>query len=339
MVRKIAFVAGCVSALFAFTAALSTPAQAQGKKMVVAAPGIPPIFASVILYVAQKEGFWKKRGVDIEVKAFETGTAAARAVLTGDLEISLSPTPLIIAQISNANANVVAINGFPNPDWILATTDGAKANCKDLAGQSVGVDAIGGARSIALRIMLAGGCKEVKIDDMKQVALSSNTAPAMIAGQLSFGVLHLDDVAVIQQQGKKVYTVLEMKKTNPTAHYLLVIVRQDKLKENRAAYVNFLAGMIEAARFMQDPKNADKVADAAGPVGHSKEITKAALKQFLDIGFWAANDDGMDQKKVEAMIAIQAKTGGIQPGKEPVKYERLVDQSVWRDAKALADKK
>jgi len=130
-----------------------------------------------------------------------------------------------------------------------------------------------------------------------------------------------------------------MKKTNPTAHYLLVIVRQDKLKENRAAYVNFLAGMIEAARFMQDPKNADKVADAAGPVGHSKEITKAALKQFLDIGFWAANDDGMDQKKVEAMIAIQAKTGGIQPGKEPVKYERLVDQSVWRDAKALADKK
>ena len=339
MVRKIAFVAGCVSALFAFTAALSTPALAQGKKMVVAAPGIPPIFASVILYVAQKEGFWKKRGVDIEVKAFETGTAAARAVLTGDLEISLSPTPLIIAQISNANANVVAINGFPNPDWILATTDGAKANCKDLAGQSVGVDAIGGARSIALRIMLAGGCKEVKIDDMKQVALSSNTAPAMIAGQLSFGVLHLDDVAVIQQQGKKVYTVLEMKKTNPTAHYLLVIVRQDKLKENRAAYVNFLAGMIEAARFMQDPKNADKVADAAGPVGHSKEITKAALKQFLDIGFWAANDDGMDQKKVEAMIAIQAKTGGIQPGKEPVKYERLVDQSVWRDAKALADKK
>jgi hypothetical protein len=33
------------------------------------------------------------------------------------------------------------------------------------------------------------------------------------------------------------------------------------------------------------------------------------------------------------------KTGGIQPGKEPVKYERLVDGSVWRDAKTLVDKK
>jgi hypothetical protein len=59
--------------------------------------------------------------------------------------------------------------------------------------------------------MLAGGCPDVKIDDMKQVALSSNTAPAMIAGQLTYGVLHLDDMAVLASQGKKATIVLEMK--------------------------------------------------------------------------------------------------------------------------------
>jgi ABC-type nitrate/sulfonate/bicarbonate transport system substrate-binding protein len=130
-----------------------------------------------------------------------------------------------------------------------------------------------------------------------------------------------------------------MKKTNPTSHYLLVTVRQDKLKDNRDAYVRLLAGMIDAARFMQDPKNADKVAEDAAPVGHPKDIAKAALKQFLDIGFWAVDNDGMDAKKLGAMIAIQVKTGGIQPGKEPVKYDRLVDNSVWKDAKALTEKK
>jgi NitT/TauT family transport system substrate-binding protein len=339
MVRKLALVAGFIGALVGTAAVSIAPAQAQGKKMVVAAPGIPPIFASVILYVAEKQGFWKKYGADVEVRPFDTGTAAARAVLAGDIEVALAPTPLVIAQISNANANVVAINGFPNPDWVLATTDGAKATCNDLAGQSVGVDAVGGARSVALRIMLAGGCPNVKIEDMKQVALSSNTAPAMIAGQLSYGVLHLDDIAMIERQGKKVHLVLEMKKTNPTSHYLLVTVRQDKLKDNRDAYVRLLAGMIDAARFMQDPKNADKVAEDAAPVGHPKDIAKAALKQFLDIGFWAVDNDGMDAKKLGAMIAIQVKTGGIQPGKEPVKYERLVDNSVWKDAKALTEKK
>jgi NitT/TauT family transport system substrate-binding protein len=339
MVRKLALVAGFIGALVGTAAVSIAPAQAQGKKMVVAAPGIPPIFASVILYVAEKQGFWKKYGADVEVRPFDTGTAAARAVLAGDIEVALAPTPLVIAQISNANANVVAINGFPNPDWVLATTDGAKATCNDLAGQSVGVDAVGGARSVALRIMLAGGCPNVKIEDMKQVALSSNTAPAMIAGQLSYGVLHLDDIAMIERQGKKVHLVLEMKKTNPTSHYLLVTVRQDKLKDNRDAYVRLLAGMIDAARFMQDPKNADKVAEDAAPVGHPKDIAKAALKQFLDIGFWAVDNDGMDAKKLGAMIAIQVKTGGIQPGKEPVKYDRLVDNSVWKDAKALTEKK
>jgi ABC-type nitrate/sulfonate/bicarbonate transport system substrate-binding protein len=234
-----------------------------------------------------------KSSAEVDVKPFDTGTAAARAVLTGDIEIALAPTPLVIAQISNANANVVAINGFPSPDWILATTDATKTSCKDLTGQSVGVDAVGAARSIALRIMLAGGCPDLKIDDMKQVALSSNTAPAMIAGQLTYGVLHLDDMAVLASQGKKATIVLEMKKTNPTAHYLLVTVRQDK-QDNRDAYVRFLAGMIEAARFMQI-RESDKVADDAAPVGHSRNL-KAALQQFLDIGFWAVNDDGMDEK-------------------------------------------
>src|SRR3984893_10776846 len=147
----------CASLIaFCGTSALSTlPAVAQARKMVIAAPGIPPIFAGVVLYVADKEGFFKKHGVDAEVRAFETGTAAARAVLTGDIEISLSPTNLIINQISNANADLVAIYGFPRPDWVIASTDPGKTSCKALAGQPIGVDAAGGARSIALRRMLA----------------------------------------------------------------------------------------------------------------------------------------------------------------------------------------
>jgi NitT/TauT family transport system substrate-binding protein len=324
---------GVAAALCAALAA-PVPAAAQGKKMVIAAPGIPPIYASVVLYVADKEGFFKKHGVDVEVRPFETGTAAARAVLTGDIDISLSPTNLIINQISNANADVVSIYGMPNPDWVVASTDPAKTSCKDLAGQPIGVDAIGGARSIALRTMLAGGCPDVKIEQVQQVALSSNTAPAMVAGRLTFGVLHLDDLAVLESQGKKPHLILQMKKTNPVAHYLLAAVRQDKLKENRDPYVRAVAGLIEAARFMQDPKNADRVADDAAPTGHPKDINKLALKEFLDIGFWPVNDDGMDQKKLEAMIQVSVRTGGIQPGKEPVKYDRLVDRSVWKDANA-----
>ena len=66
-----------------------------------------------------------------------------------------------------------------------------------------------------------------------------------------------------KQQGKKLNILLAMKNTNPTSHYLILVVRKDNLEKNRDAIVRTVAGMIEAARFMQDPKNADAVAEAA----------------------------------------------------------------------------
>jgi hypothetical protein len=67
-------------------------------------------------------------------------------------------------------------------------------------------------------------------------------------------------------------------------------------------------------------------------------VSKAALKEFLAIEFWPPNSDGLDRNKLEATIALMKKIGGIQPGKEVIGYDKLVDQTVWRDAVALLKK-
>jgi ABC-type nitrate/sulfonate/bicarbonate transport system substrate-binding protein len=314
------------------------PAAAQDKKFVIAAPGIPPVFASAILYVADKEGFFKKHGANVEIRPFETGATASRAVISGDIEMSLSPTALLISQVSNTNAPVVAVYGLVSSDFILASTDPSRTTCKDIVGQAVGVDAIGGARSIALRTMLNGGCNSMKLEEVQQTPLSSNVAPALIAGQLKFGVLHLDDVATVEQQGKKVYRLATEHKANPNGHYLVFIVRQDKLKENRDLYVRVMAGLIDAARFIRDPKNADRVGEDSMPTGHSKEISKATIKPLIEIDYWTADANGLDQKRMENMIGVAQRTGGIQPGKTPATYDRLVDNTVFRDALALVER-
>jgi ABC-type nitrate/sulfonate/bicarbonate transport system substrate-binding protein len=333
MIRRLAgALIGAV--LLAAMAAGSTPASAQGKKIVLALPGSPPIYSVTIAYLAEKQGFFKKHGANVEIKPFDNGTAAARAVVAGDVDIAWSPTPPVINQISNAGVPLVAVYGMPNPDWVIATTEDGKT-CKDLAGQDVGVDSIGGARSVALRSMISGGCKDVKLDQIKQIALGSTSGPAMIAGRLKYAVLHLDDLAEIRHQGKPLHILLAMKNTNPTSHYLMMVVRKDNLAKNRDAVVRTVAGMVEAAHFMQDPKNADAVADAAAGTGHSKEVNKMALKEFLAIDFWAAKDDGLPRKKLEAVAALMKKIGAIKPGKTPVTYDQLVDASVWKDANAM----
>jgi NitT/TauT family transport system substrate-binding protein len=310
------------------------PAQAQGQKLTLALPGIPPIFSVTIAHVAETQGFFKKHGANVELRPFDNGTAAARAVVAGNVDMAWSPTPPVINQISNAGVPLVAVYGMPNPDWVLGTTLSGKT-CKDLVGQNVGVDSIGGARSVALHSMLVGGCPSVKISQVKQVALSSGSGPAMLAGRLNYAVLHLDDLAEIEHQGKKLNILLAMKNTDPTSHYLMLMVRKDTLAKKRDAVVRAVAGMIEAARFMQDPKNADAVAQIATVTKHSEEVCKAALKRFLAIDFWAVKDDGLPRKKLEAVAKRMKKIGAIKPGKQPVTYEQLVDASVWKDANAM----
>jgi NitT/TauT family transport system substrate-binding protein len=334
MIRKLTGLLAGLGLLCVLTVSGAEPAAAQGKKLVIALPGIPPIFSVTIAYVAEKEGFFKKHGANVEIRPFDNGTAAARAVVAGDVDMAWSPTPPVINQVSNAGVPLVALYGMPNPDWVIATTETGKT-CKDMVGQDVGVDSINGARSIALRSMLAGGCPDVKVDQVKQVALGSQSGAALIAGRLHYAVLHLDDLAEIRHQGKPLNVLLAMKNTNPTSHYLILVARKDKLAANRDAYVRALAGMIESAHFMADPKNADAVAQVATNTGHSQEVCKEALKSFLSIDFWAVKDDGLPRNKIEAVAAQMKKIGAIKADKQPVSYDNFVDTSVWKDANAM----
>jgi ABC-type nitrate/sulfonate/bicarbonate transport system substrate-binding protein len=333
LIRKLMSATVGLGLLAALLAMPAGSAAAQDKKLTAALPGIPPIFSVMMNYIADKEGFFKKHGVDVTIRPFDNGTAAARAVVAGDADFSWSPTPPVINQISNAGVPLVGVYGMPNPDWVIGTTETGK-KCEDIKGQEVGVDSVGGARSVALRSMLAA-CPGAKIEDTKQVALGGGAGTAMIAGRLQYGVLHLDDIAAIEAQGKKLTILMRQKETSPNSHYLMMVVRKDKLAANRDAYVRAVAGMIEAARWMADPKNIDKAAEYCMATGNSKEVSKAALKQFLAIDFWALKDDGMPKDKLEKTAALMKKIGAIKPDKEPVTYASLVDPSVWKDANKL----
>jgi NitT/TauT family transport system substrate-binding protein len=306
------------------------------QKLTFGIPGIPPVFGGTIAYVAEKEGFFKKRGVDVTVRAFETGAAASRAVASGEITVSLSPTPLIVNQISNANVKLVGIWGMEHPDWLIGATD-PKADCASLKGGTVGVDSLSGARSIALRTMLVG-CK-MKIEEVQQVPLSSNVGAAMVAGQLKFGVLHIDDIPVIEAETKKpLKIIITQKSIRPVDHYLLMVANQDQLAKNRDAYVRIIAALIDAERFMRNPANHEKVAKYAEPTGRTGQIAVQALKKYVDMEFWPQDKDGLGAKNLEMVANIQKKVGNIKVEKA-APYQRIVDPSLWRDAKAMVDKK
>jgi len=312
------------------------PALAE-EKLKIAMPGVPPVFGSVVTYVARDEGFFKKYGVDVEVRTFDSGAAAAQAVVAGDIDASLSPTPVIVRMISNAGVDLVAIYGMPNPDWLLGSADAALKHCKDVDGQSVGVDSIGGARAAALE-QLIRPCG-LKLDRVKLVALSTNVGAAMVAGQLKLGVLHQDDVPVIEEQlGRPLTVVQTFQDVNQRSHYLSLVTKRTRLGEKRDAYVRALAAIIDATRYTLNPANADKVAKIAAVTGRSEKIAKEALPRFAKMGLWPVGDDGLHRENLESVVTVEKELGSIKPGKTPVTYDKLVDRTVWKDADALVKK-
>ncbi|HLQ26127.1 MAG TPA: ABC transporter substrate-binding protein [Acidiferrobacterales bacterium] len=313
---------------------VSYSAVAEDKKITLAVPGIPPVFQTVHVFVAEKQGFFKKYGVDVTVRPFDTGVAAARAVAAGEIDITVSPTPAIVNMTSNADVKLVGIYGQENPDWLIGSTDPGLASCKDIAGKPVGVDTVGGARAVALAQMIKS-CG-LKTDDVNLVSLSSNVGSAMIAGQIKIGVLHLDDVPQIEAQTNRPLTVITtLKKVNPISHYNLYAVTADRLKQDRNAFVRLLAALIEAGDYLRDPKNADRVAEIATVTGRSAAEAKTALKAYIDMDFWPNRTDGLTRQNIESVVKTQAAIGGIRPGKTPVTYDHLIDPSLWKDALAL----
>ena len=204
------------------------PAAAQGKKLIIALPGIPPIFSVTLAYVAEKQGFFKKHGVNVEIRPFDNGTAAARAVVAGDIDMSWSPTPPVINQVSNADVPLVAH---------LRHAESGLGHRHDRDRQDLqGSRRPGSRRRFGRRRAVGRAALDARwrlqgreYRSGQAGPLGSSSGPAMLAGRLQYAVLHLDDLAEIQHQGKKLNILLAMKNTNPTSHYLVLVARKDKL--------------------------------------------------------------------------------------------------------------
>jgi NitT/TauT family transport system substrate-binding protein len=318
-------------------AALAVPAfpsaAQQAPTLTIGLPGIPPVFVNTQAFVAEQQGFFKKHGLNVTLRPFDSGAAAARAVASGNIELSMSPSPLIGTMISNnPNVDLVAIYGWEKPDWLIGSLDPAISKCDDVKGKPVGVDSLGGARSIALNIMLRQ-CK-LAASDTQQVPLSANVGTAMISGQIPLGVLHIDDVPIIERESKKkVATIVDINDVAKINHYLALVTTRKLLKEQPETLAKVVAAFIEAERFIRDPKNIDTVAKAAAPTSRAPADAKWAIDQYVKMEFWP-HDHGLKKPNVEAIIATQKRVGNIKG--EPVSYERYVDLSVYDAAIKLA---
>ena len=129
-------------------------------------------------YIAKDQGFFEKRGLDVELSLAAHGGAIVAGVVSGSMEMG-TPTPTVFLQAVDGGLDLVAVaatNAFPektNSGVVVREGSNIKTG-QDLVGKKVGVPGLNGLLDVIFRKWLAD-----QHVDLKRVSFVEVSFPQM----------------------------------------------------------------------------------------------------------------------------------------------------------------
>jgi NitT/TauT family transport system substrate-binding protein len=172
--------------------------------LVVQAGNPAPDFGYIDLYVAQKAGFFKQEGLDIEIRHASNASQAAQIVASGGADLArFTYEPAIIGYEKGLRGRIF-YQLYTRLIYFVAVPDSSPIQTiADLKGKRIGVVNMGGTGILVLKSML----KESGIDPatvtLLPVGKADTSLAALRAGQVD-GFAHWDAVyATMESEGQK----------------------------------------------------------------------------------------------------------------------------------------
>ena len=127
------FILGAVLALSGF------PVEARaGERLVI---GISPSLTATLSVIAEKQGFFTREGLDVELRNVKAGNIGVVAMLNGEIDISESAIFSLVTNSFTRNdfriITTVGVTG--NDNMVIARGDRGIRRVQDLKGKKVGV--------------------------------------------------------------------------------------------------------------------------------------------------------------------------------------------------------
>lgn len=143
-----------ITAAAAIAATSALPVRAQSSTKIVYGYTAVSDFATV--FVAAEEGYFKKRGLDVELKFIPLNSAIPAAIQSDSLQIG-GPTPTVFLQSVDGGLDHVVLAGGgvlskTYTDLALVARAGSNIhNAQDLVGKKVGVPGLGALLHVTFR--------------------------------------------------------------------------------------------------------------------------------------------------------------------------------------------
>jgi ABC-type nitrate/sulfonate/bicarbonate transport system substrate-binding protein len=237
--------------------------------------------SSLYLYVVEKQGFFARENIAVNVVQIPGGTGNMVAALDrGEVDVTQTATPYLIQAVIAGSPAIAIAGTTANPIYDLI----AKPEIKDFAdlkgkliGLSLPIDTI----SISMRKLLA--LKGLGHADyrVKELVGSPARAACLRSGEcdaVPLGQPH-DLIAV-----KDGYRRLGLS-TEAVASFQFEVIaaRRDFAQTHAPAMIGFVGALADAFRFIRDPAHRNDAVNAiVALTGASNDIARATLALYLD---------------------------------------------------------
>jgi NitT/TauT family transport system substrate-binding protein len=247
------------------------------------------------LYAARQLGYFKKRGIDLDISRGYGSMAAAQAVSTGKFQMGGAQTGAnLLSMMKGLDLRMLGTQGYDATLGILALENGPIKTPKDLEGKKVGVSAAGGDTPfLPAYCKLAG----VNFDKLSIVQLDSKILEqSEMSGVVdAIVVTGLSSIPNFISENVKI-KLLPFSKVGLQFYWVNTIVSGDFYAKNREVAENVQAGIVEGMKFMLlNPQEAME--------RHLKEHEELALgkngKLYVELGM------GMTRAIMTAPESIQ----------------------------------
>lgn len=236
------------------TAAMATgisfprPAIAQPVKVSYTLSWLPT-GQYAFLYAARQLGYFKKRGIDLDISRGFGSMAANQAVAFGKFQMGGAQTGAnLLGIMRGLDLRMLGTQGYDATLGILALKKGPIKTPKDLEGRKIGVSAAGGDT-----VFLPAYCKLAGIDFAKlnvvqldskileQSAMSGVVDSIVVTGLSSIPNFVSEDVPI---------TMLPFSKVGLQFYWVNTITSGEFLKKNKEVVDHVQSGILEGMKFM-----------------------------------------------------------------------------------------
>jgi len=254
-------------------------ASPAAEPMIVGVSG--PSINMMYAFVTRDAGLWQKHNSDPRVVIFEAGSVLAQAMLSGEVKMSISSGPAVIAGRSQG-AETIIVAAFVNTLPYSLVSAKAITKWDQLKGKKIAISRFGSGTDTAIRLAL----RKFGLDPLKDVTiLQMGSQPdrirALAAGSIDATLVSPPLDLTAKKQG---YNILVNLADLGIAYPQQVIETTDRfIRENPQGIKNFLKGFIEGVRYAATHKDETKKLIAKYLKVTDAELLEATYQSYLQV--------------------------------------------------------